>query len=269
MEFLSKESINSKELLKQINYFREIEYKEKEANNTLTKAQKKRGHYIELRHDNLLRTIRDEFNMKINAVNKNAVKNEEIDQLNFEEMLKGRLNFEETSKDKIIPTSVEGIFISTYIDEWNRQKPMFILTIDQAKQVLMRESKVVRKAVIQYLNLLEKRIRELERKKGKITRKQETDSIKMLMEYGNIPKEKQHLYYMTYSKLPYKVLGLKKVSRDTLPADDLDMIKELERIIQMTILTSIIKGLDVKAIYQECKKACNEALEDTEQKLIG
>ena len=269
MEFLSKESINSKELLKQINYFREIEYKEKEANNTLTKAQKKRGHYIELRHDNLLRTIRDEFNMKINAVNKNAVKNEEIDQLNFEEMLKGRLNFEETSKDKIIPTSVEGIFISTYIDEWNRQKPMFILTIDQAKQVLMRESKVVRKAVIQYLNLLEKRIRELERKKGKITRKQETDSIKMLMEDGNIPKEKQHLYYMTYSKLPFIVLGMKKVSRDTLPADDLNLIKELESIIQVTILTSIIKGLDVKAIYQECKKVCSEALEDTEQKLIG
>ena len=269
MEFLSKESINSKELLKQINYFREIEYKEKEANNTLTKAQKKRGHYIELRHDNLLRTIRDEFNMKINAVNKNAVKNEEIDQLNFEEMLKGRLNFEETSKDKIIPTSVEGIFISTYIDEWNRQKPMFILTIDQAKQVLMRESKVVRKAVIQYLNLLEKRIRELERKKGKITRKHETDSIKMLMEYGNIPQEKQRLYYMTYSKLPFIVLGMKKVSRDALPADDLNLIKELESIIQVTIWTSNIKGLDVKAIYQECKKVCSEALEDTEQKLIG
>ena len=150
MEFLSKESINSKELLKQINYFREMEYKEKEANNTLTEAQKKRGHYIELQHKTLLDIIRDEFNikvngqnillvkdefnMKINAVNKNAVKNEEIDQLNFEEMLKGRLNFEETSKDKIIPTPVEGIFISTYIDEWNRQKPMFILTIDQAKQ---------------------------------------------------------------------------------------------------------------------------------------
>ena len=146
---------------------------------------------------------------------------------------------------------------------------MFILTIDQAKQVLMRESKVVRKAVIQYLNLLEKKIRELERKKGKITRKQETDSIKMLMEYGNIPKEKQHLYYMTYSKLPFIVLGMKKVSRDILPADDLNLIKELESIIQVTILTSIIKGLDVKAIYQECKKACSEALEDIEQKLIS
>lgn len=242
MEFLSKESINSKELLKQINYFREIEYKEKEANSTLTEAQKKRGHYIELTHDNLLKIIRDEFNMKVNAVNKNAVKND---------------------------NHYNGPIEITYKDEKRELRPMFILTIDQAKQVLMRESKVVRKAVIQYLNLLEKRIRELERKKGKITRKQETDSIKMLMEYGNIPKEKQRLYYMTYSKLPFIVLGMKKVSRDTLPADDLDMIKELESIIQVTILTSIIKGLEIKAIYQECKKACNEALEDTEQKLIG
>ena len=184
-------------------------------------------------------------------------------------MLKGRLNFEETSKDKIILTSVEGIFETTYRDEKGELRPMFILTIDQAKQVLLRESKVVRKAVIQYLNLLEKRIRELERKKGKIARKQETEAIKMLMEYGNIPKEKQHLYYMTYSKLPFIVLGMKKVSRDTLPADDLNLIKELESIIQVTILTSIIKGLDVKAIYQECKKVCNEALENTEQKLIS
>ena len=94
------------------------------------------------------------------------------------------------------------------------------------------------------------------RQQGKITRKHETDSIKMLMEYGNIPQEKQHLYYMTYSKLPFIVLGMKKVSRDTLPADDLNLIKELESIIQVTILTSIIKGLEIKTIYQECKKAC-------------
>ena len=245
MEFLSKESINSKELLKQINYFREIEYKEKEANNTLTKAQKKRGHYIELQHNDLLKKIRDEFNIQVNEGKNSLVEN------------------------KIIPTSVEGIFETTYKDEKGELRPMFILTIDQAKQVLMRESKVVRKAVIQYLNLLEKRIRELERKKGKITRKQETEAIKMLMEYGNIPQEKQRLYYMTYSKLPFIVLGMKKVSRDTLPADDLNLIKELENIIQMTILTSIIKGLDVKAIYQDCKKVCSESLEDTEQKLIS
>lgn len=249
MEFLSKESINSKELLKQINLFREMEYKEKEANNTLTEAQKKRGHYIELRHDNLLRTIKDEFNLK-------------IDLLNFEETLK------EIVKQKNEPIYVDGIFVSTYIDKWNRQQPMFILTIDQAKQVLLRESKVVRKAVIQYLNLLEKRIRELERKKGKITRKQETNSIKMLLEYGNIPKEKHNLYYMTYSKLPFIVLGMKRVSRDSLPADDLEQIKELESIIQVTILTSIIKKLEVKAIYQECKKACIDSLVEIKGQLL-
>lgn len=250
MEFLSKESINSKELLKQINLFREMEYKEKEANNTLTEAQKKRGHYIELRHDNLLRTIKDEFNLK-------------IDLLNFEETLK------EIVKQKNEPIYVDGIFVSTYIDKWNRQQPMFILTIDQAKQVLLRESKVVRKAVIQYLNLLEKRIRELERKKGKITRKQETNSIKMLLEYGNIPKEKHNLYYMTYSKLPFVALGMKRVSRDSLPADDLELIKELENIIEKTILKGIVKKLDVKAIYKECKKACIDSLVDIEQKLIS
>ena len=250
MEFLSKESINSKELLKQINIFREMEYKEREASNTLTEAQKKRGHYIELRHDNLLRTIKDEFNIK-------------IDLLNFEETLK------EIVKQKNEPIYIDGIFVSTYIDKWNRQQPMFILTIDQAKQVLLRESKVVRKAVIQYLNSLEKKIRQLERKKGITARKGETEAIKMLLEYGNIPKEKQHLYYMTYSKLPFVALGMKKVERDKLPTDDLELIKELENIIEKTILKGIVKKLDVKAIYKECKKACIDSLVDIEQKLIS
>lgn len=244
MEFLSKESINSKELLDQINIFREMEYKEREASNTLTEAQKKRGHYIELTHDNLLKIIRDEFNMKVNAVNKNAVKN------------------------KIIPTSVDGLFETTYRDEKGELRPMFILTIDQAKQVLLRESKVVRKAVIQYLNLLEKRIRQLERKKGITARKGETEAIKMLLEYGNIPKEKHNLYYMTYSKLPFVALGMKRVERDKLPADDLELIKELENIIEKTILKGMYKKLDVKAIYKECKKACIDSLVEIKGQLL-
>lgn len=246
MEFLSKENINSKELLKQINIFREMEYKEKEANNILTEAEKKRGHYIELRHDNLLRTIRDEFNIK-------------IDLLNFEEML----------KEKEKPIYIDGVFISTYKDKYDREQIMFILTIDQAKQVLLRESRIVRRKVIEYLNLLEKRIRQLERKKGITARKGETEAIKMLLKYGNIPKEKHNLYYMTYSKLPFVALGMKRVERDKLPADDLEEIKELENIIEKTILKGIVKKLDVKAIYQECKKACINSLEDTEQKLIS
>ena len=251
MEFLSKESINSKELLKQINYFREMEYKEKEASNALTEAQKKRGHYIELRHDTLLNIIKSEFNLK-------------IDLQNILEMLKEKeqLNFE--------PMFIDGIFISTYKDSYDREQIMFILTIDQAKQVLLRESRIVRSKVIEYLNLLEKRIRQLERKKGITARKEETEAIKMLLEYGNIPKEKHNLYYMTYSKLPFVALGMKRVERDKLPADDLELIKELENIIEKTILKGIVKKLDVKAIYKECKKACIDSLiDDIEQKLIS
>ena len=250
MEFLSKESINSKELLKQINIFREMEYKEKEANNTLTEAQKKRGHYIELRHDTLLNIIKSEFNLK-------------IDLQNILEMLK------EKDKQNILPIYVDGIFISTYKDGYDREQIMFILTIDQAKQVLLRESRIVRSKVIEYLNLLEKRIRQLERKKGITARKGETEAIKMLLEYGNIPKEKHNLYYMSYSKLPFIVLGMKRVERDKLPADDLELIKELEKIIENTILKGIVKKLDVKAIYKECKKACIVSLVDIEQKLIS
>lgn len=245
MEFLSKESINSKELLDQINIFREMEYKEREASNTLTEAQKKRGHYIELQHKTLLNIIRNEFNIQVNEQNILPVEN------------------------KIIPTSVDGLFETTYRDEKGELRPMFILTIDQAKQVLLRESRIVRGKVIEYLNLLEKRIRQLERKKGITARKEETEAIKMLLEYGNIPKEKHNLYYMTYSKLPFVVLGMKRVERDKLPADDLEQIKELESIIQVTILTSIIKKLEVKAIYKECKKACIDSLVDIEQKLIS
>lgn len=245
MEFLSKESINSKELLKQINIFREMEYKEKEANNTLTEAQKKRGRYTKLKHKTLLGIIRNEFNIQVNEQNILPVEN------------------------KIIPTSVNGIFETSYKDDKGELRPMFILTIDQAKQVLLRESKIVRRKVIEYLNLLEKRIRQLERKKGITARKGETEAIKMLLEYGNIPKEKQHLYYMTYSKLPFVALGMKRAERDKLPADDLEEIKELENIIEKTILKGIVKKLDVKAIYKECKKACIDSLVDIEQKLIN
>ena len=244
MEFLSKESINSKELLKQINIFREMEYKEKEANNTLTEAQKKRGHYIELQHKTLLNIIRNEFNIQVNEQNILPVEN------------------------KIIPTSVDGLFETTYRDEKGELRPMFILTIDQAKQVLLRESRIVRSKVIEYLNLLEKRIRQLERKKGITARKGETEAIKMLLEYGEIPKEKHNLYYMTYSKLPFVALGMKRVERDKLPADDLEEIKELENIIEKTILKGIVKKLDVKAIYKECKKACINSLGEIKGQLL-
>lgn len=99
----NKETITSLELVEQINLFRS-----------------KDGNKNELRHDNLLQIIRDEFE-------------EEISLLKIQE--------------------------SKYKNERGREYPMFILTFNQAKQVLVRESKAVRKAVIKYLEDLENRLR--------------------------------------------------------------------------------------------------------------
>ena len=73
----------------------------------------------ELKHKTLLEIIRDEFS-------------------------------EEIGQQKILPSS--------YKNSQNKEYPMFILTFNQAKQVLVRENKVVRKAVIKYIEELEKRV---------------------------------------------------------------------------------------------------------------
>ena len=73
-----------------------------------------------LRHDTLLEIIRDEFSREI---------------------------------------GLQKILETTYKHPQNGQiYPMFILPFNQAKQVIVRESKVVRKAVIKYLEELEKQL---------------------------------------------------------------------------------------------------------------
>ena len=68
--------------------------------------------------------------------------------------------------------------------------------------------------------------------------------------------------------MPFVALGMKRVERDKLPADDLEEIKELENIIEKTILKGMYKKLDVKAIYKECKKACIDSLVEIKGQLL-
>ena len=120
----NKEMITSLELVKQINIFREEEYNYKIQNGLeLGKVEEKNGHFTELRHDTLLNIIRDEFEEEINA-------------------------------QKILDVN--------YIDAKGEERSMFELTLEQAKQVLIRESKYVRKAILQYINKLENKIVELQ-----------------------------------------------------------------------------------------------------------
>lgn len=124
-ELMDKNDMTSLELLEQINLFRKEEYKEKLKNGTLTEAEKEKGKFTELLHKSLLDIIRDEFSEEIN-------------------------------ERKILPVE--------YKDKKGEKRPMFILTFNQAKQVLMRESKYVRRAVIQYIEKLEQYIKELPEK---------------------------------------------------------------------------------------------------------
>ncbi|ASG26016.1 hypothetical protein [Fusobacterium nucleatum] len=124
-ELINKNEMTSLKLLEQINLFRQEEYKIKKENRTLTEAEIKRESYVELRHDTLLDIIRDEFEEEI---------------------------------------SLQKILESTYKNDRGKEYPLFILTLNQAKQVLLRESKYVRRATIKYIEKLEQFIKELPEK---------------------------------------------------------------------------------------------------------
>lgn len=222
-ELRLKNQITSKELLEQINLFREEEYKEKLKNNALTEAQKKRGKAVKLEHKDLLDIIRDEFS-------------------------------EEIGLGKISPSS--------YRNSQNKKQPMFILTFNQAKQVLLRESKYVRRAIIHYIEVLEQAILDkaksewlLTRQQGKLVRREETDAIQVLIEYAK-KQGSQHSdkLYMTYSKLVNSLVGIKANSRDRVDFGILMIIRQLEDMFTRIITSSMENEVHYKEIYQICKK---------------
>lgn len=63
-----------------------------------------------------------------------------------------KLEFEEEIADGKISAG-------SYKDKQNQERPMFILDLQQSRQVLVRESKFVRKAVIKYIDELENKLR--------------------------------------------------------------------------------------------------------------
>lgn len=81
--------------------------------------RKQEGNRAELQHYDLLKIIRDEFEEEI---------------------------------------GLGKISVSSYRNSQNKEQPMYQLTHSQSKQVLMRESKYVRKAMIYYIEELEKAI---------------------------------------------------------------------------------------------------------------
>ena len=81
-----------------------------------------------------------------------------------------------------------------------RKQPIFVLTLNQAKQVLMRESKFVRRAVIQYIEKLEQALKQpkkVEMNKLPFEYKVEIETQPKLIE---IYQTENKVYYEQYGK---------------------------------------------------------------------
>lgn len=121
-----KKTITSLELLEQINFFRW-----KEGENPTT-------------HKDLLIIIETEFtgiNRKRDEIRKCPGALSQIREL----------------------LEANGVIVSEYESPNNKRKyPMYILTLNQARQVLTRESRIVRGAMFEYIDKLEKNIKYLE-----------------------------------------------------------------------------------------------------------
>ena len=254
----NNEMITSRDLLKKINELREKEYEEKAKAGTLTESEIKRGKFIELRHDTLISIIKNEFSEEITGL-----KNYLSENLGIQNIL-------ETSQQKLLPLnekigkgkiSLTSIIESEYIDQWNRKQLMYILGLPQAKQVLMRESKFVRKAVIEYIDYLENQNRQLEelarlqaRELSKVTRNIETLNLKALLEYGKVRKEKQKIYYIHYSNLARNIAGIPKgIKRDELTQGQLGILQQVELIMAAVINECMAENIPFVLMYQEVR----------------
>lgn len=230
-----KDKITSLELVDIINQFREKEYNERKQKGTLTKAQIKKGKYTELKHYDFLKTIRDEFD---------------------EELQQGKISL----LQKTVKTNNGG----------TKQIPYFELTLEQAKQLLMKESKLVRKWVLEYIRHLEKKVQELQaqnkellRVTGKIVRNLTTDNIKVLLEKRRVPKGVQRVWYGRFTNQIYEMLGLPKGSnklREITDTTTIELIKQMETVQTLTFLNCVDKPLSVDEVYKRCKKELEKIL---------
>ena len=194
-----------------------------------------------INHDSLLKIIRDEFE---------------------EEISLGELN-ESNYKSR------------------GKEYPMFILTFNQGKQILARESKTVRKAVFVYIEKLEKELELLKieintkilkekinlqnekwlelRNETKEVRKETTDVIQEFTEYAKSQCSKSFdMYYKHYTNATYTALNLMQLKkpklRNTLEFRELIDLSRAETLCRIKIKEYMQQGIFYKDIYKLVKK---------------
>lgn len=96
------------------------------------------------------------------------------------------------------------------------------------------------------------------RQLGKVIRREETDSIRLLVEYAT-QQGSTHAtrYYASLSRLADKAAGIS--DRDTATASQLHSLQLIERLIGQVIRDSIAQQLPYKAIYDLCRTRVESA----------
>ena len=154
----------------------------------------------ELEHKTLMRTIRDELE-------------------------------EEIGQNIIVP--------SEYINSQGKKQPMFVLTLSQAKQVLVRDSKAVRKVVIHYIEELEEalRIPKLTQEERMLVdialSKDKAQQMALVAEYGTIKWDNGY------------ALGQNDKEQELIPVIDglQDKVKTQEKVINANLTTTQVVNI--------------------------
>ena len=99
------------------------------------------------------------------------------------------------------------------------------------------------------------------REESKVNRLMETDEIKRLIDYAKGQGSKHaDKYYITFSKLANKAVGLDSGQRDNATANQLNNLFLIENIINNVIKDGIDKEIYYKEIYRDCKNRINSFL---------
>ncbi|ACE82005.1 prophage antirepressor [Clostridium phage phiCP13O] len=175
---------------------------------------------------------------------------------------------EEEDKMKFNNSNVEETYIRNFESKLPNRGTTF-LTEQGVYQIAFRSNKIEAQQFTKWVSKVVKEIRRngyyiLEeqekqrwfatRKETKEVRKQETDMIKTLVEYAREQgSEHPEKYYISYTNLANKTLGIKANERDKLNQSDLLKLRSFETLITIKIEQGIKEGLHYKEIYKKVK----------------
>lgn len=92
------------------------------------------------------------------------------------------------------------------------------------------------------------------RNEGKAVRRLETDAIKMFVEYAEANGSKHSdRYYMLFTTMAYRALGIEKGKRNILPASVLLNLRTVEQVIDRAIWEELAAGTEYHQAFQRVK----------------